>query len=282
MKTRVVILVAIILSLLVISFVMSCGDDDDDDDDDIADDDDDTAVDDDDDNADDDDDDTAADDDDDDTTGTDYAVQFSTAESYVSCDDSDSLNISGDAITVELWVKVNEYTGGATGEYGSIVMKFDADGDGYRMMIRETDRLQWSVWNGGHPNNCSTDTDPLALNQWFHIAGVFDGANCALYVDGIEVDTAVSPIATIGNTAREDLVIGKHHVFDSFIGVVDAVRISDAVRYTAPFTPEQTFENDYSTAGLWHFDEGSGLVANDESANGNTGVLHDAGWVSGE
>ena len=33
--------------------------------------------------------------------------------------------------------------------------------------------------------------------------------------------------------------------------------------------------------GLWHFDEGEGLIAYDSSGNSNDGTIHGAGWVSG-
>ena len=63
-------------------------------------------------------------------------------------------------------------------------------------------------------------------------------------------------------------------------GYVDEVRISQSVRYTAPFKPERRFEPDADTLALYHCDEGSGDVLVDASGRGHHGKLRNALWKS--
>ena len=49
-------------------------------------------------------------------------------------------------------------------------------------------------------------------------------------------------------------------------------------RYSSNFTPDTTLDADATTIALWHFDEGSGTVCEDASANNYDGQLITATW----
>ncbi|HEY2252052.1 MAG TPA: hypothetical protein VGH74_13360, partial [Planctomycetaceae bacterium] len=44
------------------------------------------------------------------------------------------------------------------------------------------------------------------------------------------------------------------------------------------FVPQQRFEPDGNTIGLYHCDEGTGGILNDSSGNGNPGVVYGTTW----
>ena len=59
-----------------------------------------------------------------------------------------------------------------------------------------------------------------------------------------------------------------------FPGLIDELRISNIVRYTASFAPQTSnFSTDASTVVLYHFDEGSGQTLTDSSGNAKNGFL---------
>jgi len=54
--------------------------------------------------------------------------------------------------------------------------------------------------------------------------------------------------------------------YPSFSGWLDELRVSDTIRYTAPFAPPAApFAPDANTVALYHFDEASGMVLSDAS-----------------
>jgi hypothetical protein len=122
----------------------------------------------------------------------------------------------------------------------------------------------------------------VADGQWHHIAVTrrFSDGQLTIFVDGALDAQATGPVGTIsyrdGRTAQWPnepyLVIGaEKHDYDraaypSFNGWIDEVRLSQALRYTAPFSrPTQPFVPDTLTVALYHFDEGAGVVVNDTS-----------------
>lgn len=135
-------------------------------------------------------------------------------------------------------------------------------------------------------------------NQLRHIAFVYDGSNFAIYLDGVASDQPRGVTTQRGTEWNEDdrlallpdypsspLLLG--HSLDRegrpwrfFAGVIDEVRVSDGIRYTADFTPSRRFDPDERTIALFHMDEGEGDVFRDASGNGHDGAIVGASWVS--
>lgn len=116
-----------------------------------------------------------------------------------------------------------------------------------------------------------------------HLAAVFDGKNVLLFVNGKKQESVNE--TTLKHVASpHDFMIGADpngtglpHQF--FKGAIDEVRISKVARYSENFEPAPRFKPDKDTLVLYHFDEGTGNVAHDESGNQYDGKIKNAAWV---
>ena len=119
-----------------------------------------------------------------------------------------------------------------------------------------------------------TYTGPeLQLGQWYHIAGVYDGSNVILYVNGVEkARWGFSGNVNWDGSFTASYLGGMDDPWGGkFPGLMDEVRIWSVAR-----TPAQIQANMKQTltgpqTGLlayYKFDEGSGQLAKDSSGNG--------------
>jgi hypothetical protein len=96
----------------------------------------------------------------------------------------------------------------------------------------------------------------LAPGRWTHLAGVFDGRQIALFVDGKRVASTNAPGARLSSDkslyigARPNGAFNTHNFSYPMLyyrGVVDDVRISRAARYERDFIPPVRLARDRST-----------------------------------
>jgi hypothetical protein len=109
------------------------------------------------------------------------AFSLNGASGYVAIPDSPSMDSFTNSITVECWIKGNLL--GANPIWTWIVTKGNAS---WRLMATEGDDTV-TFWASGvnTPGNDGVyGTRNVNDGQWHHIAGVYDGANIFLYVDG--------------------------------------------------------------------------------------------------
>ncbi|MFA5102807.1 MAG: LamG-like jellyroll fold domain-containing protein [Candidatus Thermoplasmatota archaeon] len=212
-------------------------------------------------------------------------LKFDGVNDYVNIPDNPTLDIT-ENITLEAWIKINNFSTSA-GYHMYIIGKDSAGQRSYGIGVD----LTWQkpkkpfviMFHSGGSNQVAWGLNELVVNQWYHIAGVFDySANqLKLYVNGVYQTTQSDPSTVYPGTA--DLRIGGrqyagHECY--FNGIIDEVRISNNVRYTSSFPPQTTpFTPDATTVGLWHFDESVGTTASDDSSNGNHGTINGAAWA---
>jgi hypothetical protein len=116
---------------------------------------------------------------------------------------------------------------------------------------------EWSVHLDGRYATAKA-TARLSENEWHHVAGVFDGREVRLYVDGRRV--AVTPASGTRTTNPHPLYVGADpdgsgRPVDPLTGAIDEVRISEGVRYEGEsFEPRRRFEPDASTRLLLKLD----------------------------
>jgi hypothetical protein len=168
------------------------------------------------------------------------------------------------SLTAEAWVKPTAASG-----HRHIVGKnnwelsIEPSGTGFRALFEFSSGGSWrSIASGQFP-----------LNQWYHVAGTYDGAAMRLFVNGVQVATQAGGGA-IDQTANPLRIGSADAQGDYFVGRIDEVRVSRVARYSASFAvPQAAFAPDVSTVGLWHLDEGSGLTTADASGNNHAGTL---------
>jgi hypothetical protein len=95
--------------------------------------------------------------------------------------------------------------------------------------------------------------------MWHHIAGVFDGSEMRIYVDGQR--KALKSPAVAPGTGSSHLLIGRSQDGSGFFnGLIDEVRVTAAAVYSGTsFTTQHRVTGVVLTRGLWRFDISSDL-----------------------
>lgn len=190
------------------------------------------------------------------------------SSAYAEIPNSSSLNIAG-PITMEAWIKLPS----VPTSYQPILDHSPSLGNegGYDMFVTDTGKARMDIFYGPSYQWLIGATT-LTANVWHHIAGVYDGSQLRLYVDG-QLDGSVTLSSPMTGTNMQ-LRIGRNNYLYSpiyFNGFIDEVRISTGALYSGNFTPATSLTASGSTKGLWKFD---GQTVADSSANGNSGALN--------
>lgn len=151
-------------------------------------------------------------------------IAFSGSSSaYVQIPDAPALNPTT-AVTLEAWIYPTSWR---TYIYeGSIITKEIATGNGgYILRCGASGKLSFAVGIGTGFQELATTTNVLTLNQWQHVAGVYDGTTMKLYLNGVEIATKAQT-GTI-NVSSNPIEIGRNYAYSSryFTGRIDEARI---------------------------------------------------------
>jgi len=210
----------------------------------------------------------------------DGALQFNGANDYIDCNNPAALDIR-DQITLTCWIKVPAFTRA----WQALVTKGD---DSYRL-CRAT--MGDSVYLGldGTSVGGFESAAQVADNEWHHIAGVYDGSEATLYVDGV-LDTGVPATGQI-NSSSHKLLIGENAQARGryFKGLMDEVRIYNVALNESSVVKAMQGIVEATTVPLahWKLDETSGTIASDSAGDhdgtvkGNPLWLPDGGMLGG-
>ena len=210
----------------------------------------------------------------------DGALQFDGANDYIDCNNPAALDIR-DQITLACWIKAPAFTRA----WQALVTKGD---DSYRL-CRAT--MGDSVYLGldGTSVGGFESAAQVADNEWHHIAGVYDGSEATLYVDGV-LDTGVPATGQI-NSSSHKLLIGENAQARGryFKGLMDEVRIYNVALNESSVVKAMQGIVEATTVPLahWKLDETSGTIASDSAGDhdgtvkGNPLWLPDGGMLGG-
>jgi YD repeat-containing protein len=196
------------------------------------------------------------------TGAVDNSASFDGSTARISVPYNSTLDITG-PYTVETWFKITDddqmkylvSTGTTTG--GFVLLANDGAPGLYQT-------------NSAGVGDFAIAPQGAIFGAWHHMAGVFDGTQIRVYLDGTLVaakNTSVTP----GSFAGSTLSIGGYqggNVPTLINGLMDEVRLSSGALYTANFTPQRHLARLASTRGLWKFD---GQTLLDLSGGGNNG-----------
>jgi hypothetical protein len=147
---------------------------------------------------------------------------------------------------------------------------------GYALMHSDGRPRFYVILKGGPVDLLAPADQPLVAGRWTHLAGVFDGNEARLYVDGALI--AKTPVTAAPPSNALPLHVGanpddKGGDGDHFKGAIDEVRISTVARYRGEsFTPAPRHRADAATALLLHFDGGDVPFARDASPHRRDGI----------
>jgi len=209
------------------------------------------------------------------------ALSFDGTDDDVNAGSGASLNLTGNQMTLAAWVKPETMTGGLL--VRSFITKGTYD---YALQVnRDLSGLNFSVKVGTSYN--ATYSTTLTSGQWYHIVGVYDGANVLIYVNGSKT-TGSAVTGNMDDSSAQNLWMGR----DGGVGgsryvqsLIDEVRV-----YNRALSAEEVryHYNRGGPIGYWKFDEGEGRTAYDSTDNNNDGTLVLAGsatssaWVAGK
>ena len=137
------------------------------------------------------------------------------------------------------------------------------EGSGYGIFITDG-RPQFSIFIGGEYLNALADTPLLKVDTWHDLAGVYDGTEARLYLDGKLVASASRKGKLKDN--RFPLIIGgdvngQGKAESHFTGLIDWVRLSPTALYSGPEMTRATVNKNAiidlpldENIGPWHPD----------------------------
>ncbi len=214
-----------------------------------------------------------------------FALQFDGTNDKIGVLDSPELNPTS-ALTVEAWINANEWAGSIWG--ACIISKQGTDPDkGYGFTVGENGRIEFnhSIEEGW---TAVQTGQILGLNTWYHIAGVYNGTEMKLYVNGIEqASVGVQGDATPGEGVVMNFGDNPTWPGRFFNGKMDELRIWDIARTESEIQQHMSEEltgNEPGLVGYWNMNEGTGTTIADGSGNGNSGTLlnmDEGAWVDG-
>ncbi len=204
-------------------------------------------------------------------------LDFDGTNEYVEVPYSAGLNPG--IFTVECWAKVE----GGAGTFRSPVTSRDAAPfSGYLFYAGMTDNWEFWIGNGTWQPLIGS---PVVLDEWFHLAGTFNGTEMKFYIDGV-----LSGTQTVGGYVPNDsspLRIGAGVTESSplcfFDGQVDEVRVWNDVRTSAEIRANMNralIGNEAGLVAYYQFDESSGTSLPDlaGSNNGTLNNMEDSDW----
>jgi hypothetical protein len=174
----------------------------------------------------------------------------------------DALELPDGPFTVEAWVWADEFRK----RQGFLNMTEQCEFG----VFLDNGAPSFTVHLGGRYVAAKSETPVLRAKTWHHVAGVFDGAEVRLFVDGRQL--AAQPGRGARTRKPLPLIVGGDVGADGSAnsqlrGFVDEVRISRGARYTsgAAFAPSRRCESDADTALLLHMDSDAGPWSLDAS-----------------
>ncbi len=217
--------------------------------------------------------------------GTNFGVNFDGLDDQITIADAPALNPTT-AITVEAWINAAAWKNSISD--GTILAKdIDAPNRGYVLRCGNNGSIEFMISDNGSWKSAASPSVMLT-DRWYHIAGVFDGSNVLLYINGEMI--ARTPASSI-SVSPTDIYIGEDPTWSgrTFKGAIDEVRIWNIARTQNDIQSNMTASLSGSESGLvayYKMDEGLGSATiNDATAGGNNGTLNSFvlanAWVSG-
>jgi hypothetical protein len=202
---------------------------------------------------------------------------------YVRVPSSSSINITG-PLTVEAWIKptINNVDQGIVERYDAYDAN-DLNNGGYALRLRSNGKLAfYTLRDPLYLFDRVQGSTTISTGVWHHVAGVFDGGQLRVYVDGVLDGVKAATFAPV--TGTTDLLIGAKSPDASgkLHGLIDEVRLTAGALYATNFVPSIRLTATGNTKGLWRFESIQSTTVADASCNANDGTVVGGAGLSGE
>jgi chitodextrinase len=187
-------------------------------------------------------------------------------QSYARAANSSSLNITG-PLTVEAWVKTSS---GSSADLVERMCSGTCSEGGYVLRL-SSGRPQFYIYQNSSHYSYVSSSSSIADGTWHHVAGIYDGSQLWLRVDGVQKDSTTAAYALRSGTSGLEIGIAADLSTRAFNGLIDEVRVTADAVYTGPFTPQHHLTALPNTIGLWKFD---GFSTLDSSTSHNNLTLY--------
>lgn len=171
-------------------------------------------------------------------------LDFDGSNDYISVPNASSLQFTS-ALMIAGWIKADTWP---TGDEVAILFRKGGDSpNNYQLSVqgsRATILLDDSDQNGFQGNTI------LNSGQWYHIAGVWNGSDARIYVNGtLDKSPPDSKSGTLGTDTRAAYIGGRlpGSFHDYFNGKIDEVHVSNSSRSADWITAEYNNQNNPST-----------------------------------
>lgn len=207
----------------------------------------------------------------------DNCLEFDGVNDYVDCG---TMNLSGTSVTLECWVKLNNFNDPGQ----QVISLIGTEQNGNAAFLRlgdggepiELNQAQFVLYIGGQ--QCKLNGhQKLESNTWYHIAGVYDAnTGMKIYINGILDASNAQTGSFISNSL---FYIGNNKIGDTryINGIIDEVRVWNTARTEAQIRqnmyrqiPDPVSET--NLLSYYKFDSDAGTALTDYK-NGNTGTL---------
>jgi hypothetical protein len=155
-----------------------------------------------------------------------------------------TINLSGAQVTIEAWINPESFQGSSP--YMNYIMGTEADSGAQIRLINSGGALQFNLYLGAWGDQNSSVG--FSIGNWHHVAGVYDGANQMVYVNGVLRGSRARTGDLISNNT---FWLGRYHAGGrNFDGIFDEMRVSTIGRSAAwlKFTHRNIVESDNELA----------------------------------
>ncbi|MBL7932894.1 MAG: choice-of-anchor D domain-containing protein, partial [Bacteroidia bacterium] len=157
-------------------------------------------------------------------------------------------------ITLEAWVKPTSTVG-----LGSIVGNWQSPTSVMQFLLqRSGDKFCLHIDGGTGYQSLFSAPNTVSLNTWQHVAGVWDGSQMRLYINGV-LQGVLTNTGSSFPTRSNNVMIGGNNVNEQLTGSIDEVRVWTLPRTQCEILQYMNCEITSTASGLvanYHFNQG--------------------------
>jgi len=155
------------------------------------------------------------------------ALEFDGVDDYVDAPYSSDFDVTTE-LTITAWVKPASTPVGVDFIFHRRENNNQSPnwGNLYDLCYRDNNKFQFCSFNGTN-RGCAVTDNTYSLNNWYFVAGVFNGSNEYIYVNGVDDDSTPGTVSGSIPSSNYGITIGYELVGASnfFDGLIDEVRV---------------------------------------------------------